>query len=63
MIALGIEPEQIMRLYHFTSPSAALEILKNKKMLRGSSGMHGGGIYFAEILMQANRKAQNTGPI
>ena len=48
-------------LYHVTSPVAAKLIIESKKMLRGSSGLFGGGIYFAETIEIANGKAHYHG--
>ena len=52
---------RVVILYHVTSPESAKSIVNSKKMLRGSQGMFGGGIYFAETIEIANRKAQYSG--
>ena len=50
-----------MLLYHVTDPDAARAIASSNKMLRGRSGMYGGGIYFAESISQATDKAKHAG--
>ena len=46
-------------LYHLTSISAGKAIKKSGKMLRGSSGWFGGGIYFAKSVAICARKSKN----
>ena len=46
-----------LELYHETSPEAAASILRSQRMYRGSDGLAGGGIYFAESPSEARRKA------
>lgn len=48
-------------LYHVTSVDAARAIKASGRMLRGSSGLAGGGIYFADSPQDAHRKAHRTG--
>lgn len=48
-------------LYHVTSVDSAKSIVNLGKMLRGSSGMFGGGIYFA--LTEDSHKAHYQGAI
>ena len=50
-----------MQLYHETSPEYADEIVRTQRMKRGSSGLAGGGIYFAESPEEARRKAHSHG--
>ncbi|CAJ1386254.1 unnamed protein product [Effrenium voratum] len=50
-------------LYHQTSPEAAREILRSQKMRRGSGGLAGGGIYFADSKEATNKKAHKRGVI
>jgi len=51
-----------MRLYHCTSQSNA-ESIKRYGFRCGSSGLVGGGIYFAESVADASRKAQTNGVV
>ena len=53
--------DRIVLLYHVTSAEAAKAIVNLGKMLRGSSGMFGGGIYFASTRDTASHKAHYTG--
>ena len=46
-------------LYHLTSISAGKAIKKSGKMLRGSKGWFGGGIYFAKSIAICARKSKN----
>ena len=46
-------------LWHATSESAARSIAADRKMLRGSDGWFGGGIYFAEDKSRCRKKARN----
>ena len=46
----------VKTLYHATGRKAADSILTSQKMLRGSSGSVGGGIYFAKDRPTAERK-------
>ena len=48
-------------LYHVTSPEFAKGIVNSGKMDRGTAGMFGGGIYFAETAEIANSKAHSSG--
>lgn len=50
-------------LYHQTKPEASSLILGSQEMLRGSSGLVGGGIYFAESPEETEAKAHHHGPI
>ena len=52
-----------IRLYHVTSPDSAKAIVNSYKMLRGSTGLFGGGIYFAETEAIASHKAHNQEPL
>jgi hypothetical protein len=52
-----------MTLYHQTDPSAADSILRDQRMLRGSGGMAGGGIYFATSPSDTQHKAKSHGVI
>jgi len=52
---------KMMTLYHVTDTAAADSIWKERKMIRGSAGMFGGGIYFAESVAAAKYKAQRQG--
>lgn len=45
--------------YHCTNEKAALAIVSSQTFKCGSSGMVGGGIYFAETMTDARRKSQN----
>lgn len=54
---------RVITLYHITSPDSAKSIVNSKKMLRGTVGMFGGGIYFAETIAIANCKAHHSGAI
>merc|ERR1712176_1450337 len=55
------ESHQIMTLYHVTSRESGRKIRESNKMIRGSQGMFGGGIYFAETPKDANYKAEHKG--
>mmetsp|Transcript_14449 Transcript_14449/g.27070 ORF Transcript_14449/g.27070 Transcript_14449/m.27070 type:complete len:204 (+) Transcript_14449:62-673(+) len=50
-----------MELYHETSPDCAEQILSSQRMRRGSAGLAGGGIYFAESPQEARSKANSHG--
>ena len=50
-------------LYHQTSSDVAASIISDQKMLRGSGGMAGGGIYFAVSQSDTHHKAQSKGVI
>ena len=50
------------RLYHCTSKSNAASIQRNGFRC-GSSGLTGGGIYFAESVADASRKSQTNGVV
>ncbi|KAJ3093198.1 hypothetical protein HK100_006750 [Physocladia obscura] len=50
-------------LYHQTSPEAARAIVRSQKMTRGSAGIVGGGIYFADSPAATERKAHSHGVI
>eukprot|EP01083_Nonionella_stella_P249348 862325_1 len=52
-------PDKIMTLYHVTSNEAGRKIKASNKMIRGSQGMFGGGIYFAETPQSAQYKAEH----
>ena len=52
-----------MTLYHQTSREIANKILSSGTMLRGSSGLAGGGIYFACSASDTERKAKQHGVI
>ena len=49
------------KVYHQTGQTAAIAILTSQNMLRGSSGLVGGGIYFASAPPQTRGKAHDTG--
>lgn len=46
-------------LYHQTDPNAATSILTSQRMLRGSAGLVGGGIYFGETAQESIAKCGN----
>ena len=48
-----------LKLYHMTDKNAAEAIAKSGKMLRGSNGWFGGGIYFARTKAKCTSKAHN----
>ena len=50
-------------LYHETSPEAATSILSGQRMLRGRSGIAGGGIYFTVSPELTGHKAHHRGVI
>jgi len=50
-------------LYHQTAPNFADVIIKSKQMKRGSTGMAGGGIYFACSPQETEKKAHSKGVI
>ena len=50
-----------MTLYHQTDPAAANAILRSGKMMRGSAGLAGAGIYFATSKQDTNHKAHQRG--
>ena len=52
-----------LTLYHQTDEAGARSILSEQKMLRGSSGLAGGGIYFAESPSATEGKAHQHGVI
>lgn len=52
---------EVMTLYHVTNEESAAKIKESNKMIRGSNGMFGGGIYFAEKAEDANYKAEHRG--
>jgi hypothetical protein len=51
------------RLYHQTSDDIADIIINDQKMLRGSDGLAGGGIYFAETPLDTDHKTLHPGTI
>lgn len=53
--------DRTISLFHVTSSEAAQSIVDSGKMLRGKTGLFGGGIYFAETVEIANKKAHFTG--
>ena len=53
--------DEVMTLYHVTSAESAAKIKASNKLIRGSNGMFGGGIYFAEKAEDANYKAEHRG--
>jgi len=53
--------DKIITLYHVTDQKAADAIAKSQRMIRGSAGMFGGGIYFAESVKSANYKSEHKG--
>eukprot|EP01083_Nonionella_stella_P026508 73006_1 len=53
--------KKIMKLYHITDAASAKLIWQKHKMIRGSAGMFGGGIYFAETVQAAKHKAHKKG--
>merc|ERR1711907_866310 len=48
-------------LYHQTSIASAQAIGASKEMLRGTSGLAGGGIYFATSMADTQHKAHQHG--
>ena len=50
-------------LYHQTSPDRASSILSSQSFRRGSSGLSGGGIYFAVCEADTHHKAHHKGAI
>lgn len=50
-----------MTLYHQTDSEAAAKIAQSGKMLRGSTGLAGGGIYFATSKEHTQHKALHFG--
>ena len=50
-------------LYHQTSTQIAEKILNSNKMIRGTSGLAGGGIYFATTPEHTDHKALQKGSI
>lgn len=54
---------EVLTLYHQTSPKNADAIRREGKMLRGSSGLAGGGIYFAKSKEATAGKAHQFGVI
>lgn len=50
-------------LYHQTDSESAAKIRSSGKMFRGSSGLAGGGIYFADSPSETSGKAHNHGVI
>eukprot|EP00405_Crypthecodinium_cohnii_P033453 CAMPEP_0206533446 /NCGR_PEP_ID=MMETSP0325_2-20121206/4965_1 /ASSEMBLY_ACC=CAM_ASM_000347 /TAXON_ID=2866 /ORGANISM="Crypthecodinium cohnii, Strain Seligo" /LENGTH=175 /DNA_ID=CAMNT_0054030081 /DNA_START=143 /DNA_END=670 /DNA_ORIENTATION=+ len=52
-----------MLLYHQTSAENARKILSSQRLLRGSQGLAGGGIYFAASAAETAHKAQAKGVI
>ena len=53
----------IKTLYHQTDHDSANKILNSGYMLRGSSGLGGGGIYFATSVHHTNHKAIKKGVV
>ena len=49
------------KVYHETDETAAIVILQTQRMLRGSSGLVGGGIYFTAAPPQTQGKAHSKG--
>ena len=54
---------RVAELYHQTSYDVAHTIVREQKMIRGSSGLAGGGIYFAESPSETMNKAHSKGVI
>ena len=52
---------QSKTLYHQTSRNVAKKIINSQRMIRGSNGIVGGGIYFAVSPADTDRKAHNNG--
>lgn len=52
-----------LTLYHQTSPENAAAIRRDGRMLRGNSGLAGGGIYFATSKQATEGKAHRSGAI
>ena len=48
-------------LYHQTDESSAQSIISSQRMYRGTSGLAGGGIYFAETPSATDVKAHRRG--
>eukprot|EP01084_Bolivina_argentea_P191802 329420_1 len=55
--------KKIMTLYHVTDANSARLIFQKRRMLRGATGMFGGGIYFAETVTAAKHKAHRHGVV
>ena len=58
-----LENGKTMTLYHQTSSDVAKLIVSSQEMLRGSTGLAGGGIYFATTPRHTNHKTLHQGPI
>ena len=50
-------------LYHQTSPAIAKKIIDEQKMIRGTKGLAGGGIYFADKPELTNKLTHHPGDI
>lgn len=57
------EHGRVVRLFHATSPGDAEKIIAGGKILRGSEGSFGDGLYFAETEIIAKQKAPHNGAI
>lgn len=55
--------KNVLYLYHQTNAAAAKEIVSTQKMILGSTGWAGGGIYFALTPEATNSKAHEKGVI
>ena len=53
--------ENVKTLYHQTDQQSAILILSSRKMKRGSTGLAGGGVYFATSETDTMHKAHSTG--
>jgi hypothetical protein len=57
------DDESTQTLYHQTDPESARAILQSQTMYRGSNGLAGGAIYFAESERDTNHKAKSHGVV
>lgn len=56
-------PGRVVRMYHVTSPDSARAIISSGRILRGSEGLLGPAIYFADTLESANHKSNSDGAV
>lgn len=56
-------PGRVVRMYHGTSPDCAQAIISNGRILRGSKGMLGPAIYFADTVEVAEHKSERNGAL
>jgi hypothetical protein len=55
--------EKTLTLYHCTDTESAYLILADQRFIRGSDGYFGGGMYYAESVQDAERKAHKKGVV